>query len=127
MDSDPMDVQEEDIPDTDIELGLSKQDLVQISTIDLNELFKSLGIGKDRAIHIKQERRTLKNRAFAAIPRAKRETEEDANRKEIDQMLININIQRTEKLKEEHGHLCQSLLQLTEELQLVERMEDREK
>lgn len=90
MDSDPMDVQEEDIPDTDIELGLSNQDLVQISTKDLNELLKKKGIGKDRAMHIKQERRTLRNKAFAAMPRVKREMEEDAIRKEIDRMLTKL-------------------------------------
>ena len=63
---------------SDIELGLSNQDLVQISTKDLNKLMKKKGIGKDRAKHIKQERRTLKNEAYAASLRVKRETEEYA-------------------------------------------------
>ena len=78
----------QDLPpiNTRADIGLSDQDLVQISTKDLNKLMKKKGIGKDRAKHIKQERRTLKNRGYAASCRDKREKEENTIRKVMEQM-----------------------------------------
>ena len=56
-----------------VDVGLSDQELVTISTKELNEMLKKKGITKDRAEEIKRERRTLKNRDYAANCRVKRE------------------------------------------------------
>ena len=58
------------------DIGLSDQDLVKLSTKDLNRLLKKKNIAKERQKQIKQERRTLKNRGYAANCRVKREDEE---------------------------------------------------
>ncbi len=54
------------------------------STKALNKLLKKKGISKDRAKEIKQERRTLKNRGYAANCRVKREEEEDQIKADIE-------------------------------------------
>lgn len=58
------------------DVGCSDQELVMQSTKALNKMIKKRGISKERAKQIKQERRTLKNRGYAANCRVKRENEE---------------------------------------------------
>jgi len=58
------------------DIGVSDQELVMQSTKALNKMIKKRGISKERAKQIKQERRTLKNRGYAANCRVKRENEE---------------------------------------------------
>eukprot|EP00095_Tigriopus_kingsejongensis_P004719 maker-scaffold931_size79642-snap-gene-0.9 protein:Tk04719 transcript:maker-scaffold931_size79642-snap-gene-0.9-mRNA-1 annotation:"transcription factor maf" len=57
------------------DVGLSDQDLLTISTKDLNKLLKKLNVDKNRAKDIKRERRTLKNRGYASNCRVKRDDE----------------------------------------------------
>ena len=51
------------------DIGLSDQDMVGLGTKDLNKLLKSNKITKNRAKELKAERRTLKNRGYAATCR----------------------------------------------------------
>ena len=48
------------------DLGMGDQDLVLCPTKMLNKLLKKRGISKERAKEIKAQRRTLKNRGYAA-------------------------------------------------------------
>ena len=76
-------------PRDDIELD--DKELVTMSVKDLNRWLKKKGIPKERCKEIKAERRTLKNRGYAASCRDKRERQEERLqrvneeiRKEID-------------------------------------------
>ena len=51
------------------DIGLSDQDLVALGTKELNKKLKRNGISKKRAKELKAERRTLKNRGYAATCR----------------------------------------------------------
>ena len=51
------------------DIGLSDQDLVALGTKELNKKLKRNGITKKRAKELKAERRTLKNRGYAATCR----------------------------------------------------------
>ena len=64
------------------------------STKALNKLIKKRGITKERAKQIKQERRTLKNRGYAANCRVKREKEE--KNLEVGELHINLPFLFTE-------------------------------
>merc|ERR1712037_956284 len=68
------------------DIGLSDQELVTMSTKEINKLLKKRGIDKDRQKELKQERRTLKNRGYAANCRVKRETEEKTLEKRNDKL-----------------------------------------
>eukprot|EP00092_Neocalanus_flemingeri_P067515 GFUD01082425.1.p1 GENE.GFUD01082425.1~~GFUD01082425.1.p1 ORF type:complete len:349 (-),score=51.97 GFUD01082425.1:294-1340(-) len=54
-------------------LGISDEDLILMSTRDLNKFLKSKGLSRDMIKVIKQQRRTMKNRGYAASCRVKRE------------------------------------------------------
>lgn len=58
------------------DLGLSDQQLILMKTTELNKYLKRKGTSKERAKQIKAERRTLKNRGYAANCRVKRESDE---------------------------------------------------
>ena len=51
------------------DIGLSDQDMVGLGTKELNKMLKSNKITKNRAKELKAERRTLKNRGYAATCR----------------------------------------------------------
>jgi len=68
------------------DIGLSDQELVTMSTKEINKLLKKKCIDKDRQKELKQERRTLKNRGYAANCRVKRETEEKTLEKRNDKL-----------------------------------------
>jgi len=103
------------------DIGLSDQELVMMSTKDLNKKLKKNNITKDRQKELKQERRTLKNRGYAANCRVKRETEEktlekrnEKLRKDIWQKTIDINEAKKETRKlmarfQDLEHECQKL------------------
>ena len=48
------------------DIGLGEQQLVTIKTKYLNRLIKKKGLNKDAARKLKEHRRTLKNRGYAA-------------------------------------------------------------
>lgn len=54
-------------------LGISEEDLILMPTRDLNKFLKSKGLSRDMQKAIKQQRRTMKNRGYAASCRVKRE------------------------------------------------------
>ena len=56
------------------DIGLSDEELLMKSTRELNNYLKKLSISKERQKEIKQARRTLKNRGYAANCRKKKET-----------------------------------------------------
>ena len=60
------------------DIGLSDEELVMISTKELNNYLKENNIPKERQKEIKHERRTLKNRGYAASCRRKKETSYDS-------------------------------------------------
>lgn len=98
------------------DIGLSDQELVMQSTKTLNKMIKKRGITKERAKQIKQERRTLKNRGYAANCRVKRENEEKKLERENDNLrreIIRIKMESDRK-KEEH-------FELTKKYQLIDR------
>merc|ERR1712241_1186864 len=74
-----------------LDVGFSDQELVMQSTKALNKMIKKRGITKDRAKQIKQERRTLKNRGYAANCRVKRENEEKKLERENAELRERIN------------------------------------
>ncbi len=68
------------------DINLSDQDLILISTKGLNKLLKDKKVDKKRQKEIKAERRTLKNRGYAANCRKKREEEEAELLTEIEEL-----------------------------------------
>ena len=101
----------EDVEDHNInyrdDIGLGDEKLVTLSTKDLNKMLKKRGITKDRAKEIKRERRTLKNRGYAANCRVKREDEEKSLEQENERLykLITYN----QRLTAEHRRETQIL------------------
>ena len=119
-------VVEEDLPPINIrgDIGLSDQELVMQCTKALNKLIKKKGISKERAKQIKQERRTLKNRGYAANCRVKREKEEknlevmnEDLRKEIYAKRVRAQEirQDAQNMKDEMRRVLRELEQLEEE------------
>jgi len=79
-----------------IDIGLSDQELVTMSTKEINKLLKKRNIPKERAKELKQERRTLKNRGYAANCRVKRENEEKTLEKKNARLLQDINTKKVD-------------------------------
>lgn len=97
--------------------------LVLMKTKDLNKEIKSRGISKEMARKLKEHRRTLKNRGYAAECRVKRERERD-----------NI-VENIQQLDEELEHLSRCMMKVEESLpdlikqcsEMMEFLEDPDK
>merc|ERR1711910_75590 len=70
------------LPDN-INTGITDEQLVLKPTKELNKILKHTGLPKEDVNRIKQKRRTLKNRGYAASCRNKRELEEEALKEEL--------------------------------------------
>jgi len=60
-----------------IQCGISDEELVTLSVRDLNRQLKMRGLNRDDIVTMKQRRRTLKNRGYAASCRIKRLEQKD--------------------------------------------------
>ena len=83
------------------EKNVSDEELISLSVKELNRMLK--GMTRDEVIKLKQRRRTLKNRGYAANCREKRisqkevlETEKDVLRNEVDRLQRENDIVRME-------------------------------
>merc|ERR1712236_163535 len=78
------------IPDN-AKTGITDEQLVLKPTKDLNKMLKSTGLPKEDVNKIKQKRRTLKNRGYAASCRNKRDKEEESLKLDLENLKKDID------------------------------------
>lgn len=96
------------------------EELVMMATKDLNHLLKKRNVPRPRQKDIKQRRRTLKNRGYAANCRVKRDDEEEILLEQIEG-----HEKKLEALAKEKEHLQLDYAHLTRKL-AIEEQEDKE-
>jgi len=120
------------------DIGTSDQVMVTMSTKEINKLFKKSEIPKELQKELKQERRTLKNRGYAAVCRVKREDEEKTLKKKNDLLKYNFKLilckikeakRERERLKLSYKYECEQLQkdQKEDEIYLMKIKEDKAK
>jgi len=67
-----------------IKTNMTDEELVLIPTKDLNKVVKESGLPKEDVRKLKEKRRTLKNRGYAASCRVKRDCEEESLKAELE-------------------------------------------
>jgi len=119
------------------DIGISNQEMVTMSTKEINKFFKKSEIPKELQKELKQERRTLKNRGYAAICRERkekqREDEERTIKKKIDLLKHNFKLKlceikeakrEKEKLNLSYKYVCK---ETEHEIYLMKIEEDNAK
>merc|ERR1711990_807103 len=69
-----------------IKTNMTDEELVLIPTKDLNKVVKESGLTKEDVRKIKEKRRTLKNRGYAASCRVKRDCEEESLKGDVSEL-----------------------------------------
>lgn len=95
-----------------IQCGITDEDLVTLSVRDLNRQLKMRGLNREEIAQMKQRRRTLKNRGYAASCRIKRleqkdelETEKGKEFEDLDKLQVEMqedNVMKREEVEALH-------------------------
>ncbi|UYV72550.1 MAF [Cordylochernes scorpioides] len=107
--------------DTDLDgyIPISEEELTSLSVRDLNKRLKTSGLSKEDVVRIKQRRRTLKNRGYAANCRTKRNDTKEGLERECESLKIEISQYHTNtaQLRSERIQILEKLRQLVDYLE----------
>ena len=100
-------------------LNITELELVNMDVKKLNKLLKSKKVDREIALEIKKERRTLKNRGYAANCRFKRESECEKLEKDVIELFRTIHYQssKTQEMAHKTRLLKEKYYELQKEVQ----------